>query len=107
MPAELDQLIDRLRIALESRLDGSVSRVPHPSRDAGRLRAPPDAVPEEDSLDPAADDDPPASQGLAHSSSSYSEATPTPERPKTSDEVTGGDCTETQQRSAELELPIE
>ena len=42
-----------------------------------------------------------------YSSSSYSEATPTPERPKTSDEVTGGDCTETQQRSAEFELAIE
>ena len=78
------------------------SRVPHPAGDAGRLGAAPDGVPEEDSLDPAADDDPPAGQGLAHSSSSYSEATPTPERPKTSEEVTGGDWTETQQRSAEL-----
>jgi len=40
-------------------------------------------------------------------SSSYSEVTPTPERPKTSEEVTGGDCTETQQRSAEPEFAIE
>jgi hypothetical protein len=42
-----------------------------------------------------------------YSSSSYSEATPTPERPKTSEEVTGGDWTETQQRSAEFPLAIE
>src|SRR3954451_13730914 len=42
-----------------------------------------------------------------YSSSSYSEATPPPSRPKTSDEETGGDCTETQHRSDELPLELE
>ena len=42
-----------------------------------------------------------------YSSSSYSEAAAPTVRPKTSEEVTGGDWTETQQRSEELPLAIE
>jgi hypothetical protein len=61
-PAELDQLVDGLGIALEDSLHGTVGPVAHPAGDAGPLGPPPRGVPEEDSLDPAADDDPLAGQ---------------------------------------------
>jgi hypothetical protein len=64
VPAEVDQLFDGPRIAFEDRLDRSLRRVAHPARDARGLSPAPDAVPEEDSLDAASDDDPLAGQGL-------------------------------------------
>src|SRR5262249_31371876 len=63
-PAERHHLFDRLLIPPEDRLDGSLPRVPHPAGDADRLGPAPGRVPEEDSLDAPADDDPPPGQGL-------------------------------------------
>jgi hypothetical protein len=62
-PAELDQKVDRLRIALEDGFHGAVLAVRHPAGDTRRLGPPPGGVPEEDSLDATADDDPLAGQG--------------------------------------------
>jgi hypothetical protein len=62
--AELDELIDSPRIPLEDRLDGSVGSVGDPPRYAEGLGPPPGRVPEEDSLDPAADYDPLSGQLL-------------------------------------------
>lgn len=62
--AEVDQLIDGPRITLEDGLDGSVRSVGDPSRHAEGFGPPPGAVPEEDSLDAAADDDPLSGQLL-------------------------------------------
>jgi hypothetical protein len=63
VPAELDQNINRLRIALEHGFHGAVAAVRHPAGDTRRLGPPSGAVPEEDSLDATADDDPLAGQG--------------------------------------------
>jgi hypothetical protein len=55
---ELDHPLDRVRLALEDRLDGALGRVADPARYARRLGASLGRVPEEDSLDAPADDDP-------------------------------------------------
>jgi len=55
---ELHHLLDRVRLALEDRLDGALGRVADPTRYARRLGAALGRVPEEDSLDAPADDDP-------------------------------------------------
>src|SRR5436190_205801 len=102
-PAEFHQLLHGLGLALEHGLNGPVVPVPSPAGDAGGLGPAADGVAEEDALDPAAGDDAPADGH--YSSSSYSETTPAGTVPPNSSEaVTGGDCTETQQRSSELEL---
>jgi hypothetical protein len=62
--AELDQLLHRVLIALEDRLDRALRRVADPAGDPGRLGAAADGVAEEDPLNPPADDDPPAGQRL-------------------------------------------
>jgi hypothetical protein len=62
--AELDQLLHSIGIALEDRLDRALRRVADPAGDPGRLGAAADGVPEEDPLNPPADDDPPAGQRL-------------------------------------------
>jgi hypothetical protein len=55
---ELHHLLDRVRLALEDRLDGALGRVADPTRYTRRLGAALGRVPEEDSLDAPADDDP-------------------------------------------------
>jgi hypothetical protein len=55
---ELDESIDRPRITLEDRLDGSVGSVGDPPRHAGGFSTAPGGVPEEDSLDPPPGYDP-------------------------------------------------
>jgi hypothetical protein len=55
---ELDHLLDRVRLALEDRLDGALGRVADPARYPRRLGAALGGVPEEDSLDAPTDDDP-------------------------------------------------
>jgi hypothetical protein len=63
-PAERDQLLDRVGVAFEDGLDSALARVTNPTGYPCRLGAPPRAVPEEDSLDLAPNDDPPAGQPL-------------------------------------------
>ena len=63
-PAELDHLLDRRGITLEDRLDRAIGPISHPSRDPGRFGATPGRVAEEHPLDPPADHDPLAGQGL-------------------------------------------
>ncbi len=57
-PAERDQAVDRVRLALEHGLDGAVPRVPNPARNPVLLCPLPQRVPEEHALDEAVGDDP-------------------------------------------------
>jgi hypothetical protein len=98
--AELDHLLHPLRLPFEDRLNGAIGSVADPARYPNCLRSAPGGVSEEDTLHAPTDHDPPAGQS-PYSSSSYSEAAVATVRPKTSEAVTGGDWTETQQRSAE------
>jgi hypothetical protein len=61
--AEGDQPLDRLALALEDGLDGSLRGVSHPSGDPALLREPPRRVAEEDALDAAVDDEAAADHG--------------------------------------------
>ena len=77
LAAEVDELIDGLRLPLEYRLDGAVGAVRRPPRDPQRLRATPHAVAKEHALHPAVDYDSsahhergPARRGNGYSSSS-------------------------------------
>jgi hypothetical protein len=60
--ADLDQLVNGGGVTLEDGLHRSLSGVPNPAGDAQRVGTPSEGVPEEDTLDSAADDDPPAGQ---------------------------------------------
>jgi hypothetical protein len=57
---EGDEPLDRLRLALEDGLDGSLRGVASPAGDTVLLGQPAQRVAEEDSLDTAVDNDPPA-----------------------------------------------